>query len=776
MRYIMAILVALFFISNASAILLINQSNGTDGGTFGCVSTCNPDFVEAQSFTPNVSSFLGSIMIKSRGSQNNVNVTLTLATTNASGSPKSGTNLTTVNKLFSANDSEWIPFNFTTAVFLTAGTKYTFISYTPQTFATYISTANPYVNGSHYGLNIQTPGSDWVENTGVDLVFIMYSTTAAPSSITVNLVSPTNDTILSGSSNLTVQFNSTVTSTATNLSAARLFVWHSNGTLFNNSLVRNISGLTNATLNFNISNLPFGDYQWNVLVNGTNSTNSQSQAFAPVNYTFSFQQFSTASQSFTNNVYETDYQFFAINLTTTPDILSVSASLIYDGTPYIASTSCANSMCSLTRRIDIPLITSGAVNQNKTFFWNLTLFDGTDSSVEQTTTTQQNVTRIFLDACDNPLALTPTLNFTLYDETNRTRIIPMSFKGTFNFWLGTGSKSRNISFDNSSIAERTLCMTPGFKTMYSNAIIEYNSDLNTTDYITRNYYLQNSSLTNITNNVSLFVLAESLSTSFILKVQDKQLFPIPNALIFIQRYYPGLDRFDTVQIARTDSSGESIGFYKTEDVDYRHIIVQNGTVLLNVPQQKIVGKETPFTITFTIGEGVGSPWEIFENNSNIQTTISFDEETNILTYVYIDTSGLTTNGRLVVSQGYANQSAIVICTSSSNLASATLTCNLTGYSGTFIARGYVNDGNTLARIYSFVINEAREILDKTGLLMAWFIILTASMAFIWNPTVGIIAVNAAIIFVNLIGLASFGIIFTGSIIAISVLIVILIND
>ena len=79
-----------------------------------------------------------------------------------------------------------------------------------------------------------------------------------------------------------------------------------------------------------------------------------------------------------------------------------------------------------------------------------------------------------------------------------------------------------------------------------------------------------------------------------------------------------------------------------------------------------------------------------------------------------------------------------------------------GYNGTFVAQAYVERSpETLARAIQFVINSNLGIFGTLGLFLAWFIILAAGMTGIWNPTVGVILINIAVIFVNLIGLATF---------------------
>jgi len=282
------------------------------------------------------------------------------------------------------------------------------------------------------------------------------------------------------------------------------------------------------------------------------------------------------------------------------------------GTLYDATTSCSAGLCNIYSNINIPLITSGE-SVNRTAYWNITVYDGTNSYSFNTEdeSFQQNVTRIHLEECGG-IYTTPTVNFTAYYETNLTRINPFYITGTFDTWLGSGSIYRTSSFNEASTADLKLCITPTDRTQYSNAHIEYKFDNENITFIPRNYFFQNKSLTNVSEEINLFLLEAEDSTSFIIKVQDQKLSPVAEALVYIQKYYPSDGTYRTVQIARTDSNGETLGFYETETTDYKHIIIKNGVTLLETTQQKVVGKSVPYTLTFTIGQALGYPWTSFE--------------------------------------------------------------------------------------------------------------------------------------------------------------------
>jgi len=479
------------------------------------------------------------------------------------------------------------------------------------------------------------------------------------------------------------------------------------------------------------------------------------------------------TSTFENIVYETDYKTFEINITIGLNILTQSGNLIYNGTTYTATSSCASGVCTFTKELDIPLISSGE-SEIRSFFWSLILFDGNTSYNLNTSSSIQNTTRIHLEECAG-VYTTTTLNFTAYYETNLTRINPFYIAGTFDTWLGSGAIYRTQSFNKESTSELKLCITPTNKTQYSNAHIDYKFENENITFIPRNYFFQNKTLTNISEEINLLLLEAKDSTSFIIKVQDQKLSPVVDALVYIKKYYPSDGEYRTVQIARTDSNGETLGFYETETVDYKHIIIKNGETLLETAKQKVVGKSVPFTLTFTIGTSLGFPWTSFEDNQNVSINLTFDKDTNIVTMTYIEniTGSITSGQLLVIKNSLTNSTSTIICNKTSTEASVTLTCDLSAYDGTFTAIAYINGGSE--KIIEFIITDARDVFGSDGLFLGMMIIMVGGFAMMWNPSAGIVSINAAVIFVNLIGFITVSPIFIFGMISVSVITIILLK-
>ncbi len=476
---------------------------------------------------------------------------------------------------------------------------------------------------------------------------------------------------------------------------------------------------------------------------------------------------------------ETASEQFQLNLTTDINILTIDSFLIYNNTAFRGTTSCSDGNCTLNNVVDLPLVADNIESENRTFFWNINIFNGTSSIEINTSIRFQNVSRIHLEECGG-FTNTTTLNFTSFDEQNLTEVDPFIFDSDFLTWLGRGNVKRQSNFSLGSVPSAALCISPN-NTYFIDGQVTYDSP-NPGNYVPRNYWFQNDMINNATQDIPLYLLLSTESTSFILKVQDENLLPVADVLIYTERFYPGVGEFRIVQVAKTDDNGRSVGFFKTETVDYRFILKQNGSTVLTTNDQKIVGETAPFTLTFTIGETGGTAWDEFEPIGDLEKSLTFNSSSNIVTFVYTDTSTEFVLGNLVVERLISNGSSnVIICNQTSLQSSATLFCDLTGNeSGTYSGQGIIIresqtiGGQILIQVL-FGINDFTKIVGDYGLFLGWFIILLGAFAFKFNEIAGIFMLNVTVIGVNIIGLIHFGPVFITAMIALSVFIAVVLE-
>lgn len=525
---------------------------------------------------------------------------------------------------------------------------------------------------------------------------------------------------------------------------------------------------TNQTVVCGDNNITFilEDNNLNLTFYANDSTNNVASNFTSWEYAFL-----QGDSVFNSTTFETSIESFITNITTLSDIITINPILNYNGTRTLGTASCIGTTCTLTATIDINLVGSGFEVENKTWLWEVNGFT-TDASFSFNSTEQlQNVTRIHLEECDGTFT-DLSLNFTAFNEANLTAISPFTFDGTFEIWVGNGNIRRSNNFTNSSIPSFPLCIEPTTIDLRTAATIEYD-EAGESNYTKRNYYFDNDTINSTDQNIALGLLFAEDSTSFILKAQDTDLLPVADVLIFTERFYPGTDSFEVVQVAKTDDSGQTIGFFKTETVDYRFILKINGTTVLTTGIQKIIPTSAPFTLTFTIGEDAGSAWEGFEDLEDLTFVNDFNKTSSVYTFTYTDTSGNFDSAALEVYLLNGTGDDPLLCNDTISQSSASLTCNLTGNgTGQYTAKGIIFRSSVRNLVFqeNFNIEDFSGIAGDLGLFLGWFIILIASFAFSFNEIAGIFMVNIAMIFVNAIGLIAFGPVFIGAMIAISILI------
>lgn len=575
-----------------------------------------------------------------------------------------------------------------------------------------------------------------------------------------NLTFPNNNSFVTSVTNFTVNNTGILDYNLTN---STYYIYYENGTLFNQT-TKSITGKynnTGLTYNFTIPS----DYKWSINTCGTNGTNHACYS-SNSNYSFSY-GFIENSILYNLTTIETSEESFSLNVSLLSSISLSSAIFYYNNTAYPSTKTISGSDVIFDNTIDVPTVNSATP---KEFYWTLN-FDGllVNSSINS-----QTVNPLNLGYC-NATNTVKVMNFTSYLETNLTRVNPFAFSGTFEYYIGSGSTIKTQSIQNLSAAEQMICVSDISKDINLDAEIDYGFEDTNLTLTSRKYFFQDATITNSNQNISLLLLDSEDATTFILKVQDSSLQPVEGALIYIQRYYPGENVYRTVQVSKTDSNGRTVGFYQTETVTYKHIITKDGVVLLDTGTGGVVvGESVPFTLTFTVGDSLTPPWEFLNENSTIQTSLYYNKTTELVVFSYIDPTGSSNFGRLYVYEASLENSTINdICDTSTTGSSGTITCNMSGQSGNFVAKGYVITSTNLQKIINFIIDTARDVFDKTGAFLGWLIILTASMAFLWNPSVAIIVIDVAIVFVGIIGLLVFSPVAYFSIIGVSIILLIL---
>lgn len=567
-------------------------------------------------------------------------------------------------------------------------------------------------------------------NGGVGITYSVPS-----SELTISLDSPEDNAQISEASQ---EFNSTLLPTNLNLTNATIYVWNSNGSIYNTTTNILTGDVSNAT-SWNISGYELGSiYNWNVFGCGENATSTLCN-FAPANYTFTSSVFSVTNVIYNVSVIETDSKYFLLNISANPLVSSASAVMWYNGSSYSSTvTNGVSGIYNSINTIDIPLAEQEG---NKSFFWEWTFTLTNGNIVYQNSTTYSHlVNRTYLTFC-NATYVTPFVNFTSKNAENPFPILNVTFKSAWSWWLGSGDVKRNYSFEDVSELNNSwdFCVSQN-KTFYVDGDFEYDA----TDYAKNFYYLSNASISNVTNFINLYLLNDSKATVTEIIVYDQAQTPEQDVIIQIQLYDIGKDTYYTVSMGKTSFDGKDLAYLNWYDTLYKFIFTRDGVVLKTTEPYKISESPQIFTIEDTIAFS-------FDKFKDFIYSLTFNNATNNFVLTFTKPSGLVDQGCLrVISRNSSGDTEICLTCESSN--SATLYCNIgNSGNGTFIAAFYATGSWKLVDwIFQKVGGGFAETIydllgDEDATAYAFLMSGVVTSVFLINPVFGIVGIILGIL-------------------------------
>lgn len=484
--------------------------------------------------------------------------------------------------------------------------------------------------------------------------------------------------------NSTQLFNSTGTgSLALPLVNATLYVWNPGGSVFGTvSEVR--TGITN-TSNLQITGLSNGNYTWNFY---WCVSNSQCE-FASPNRTLIRDSFTVNGFNYAPTIVESTNQVIGVNISYDSSYYSsISANLVYNNTILSATPTGSGDNLIFNRNLVAPIVN---VDQNVSFYWNFILNNG-GTTVTNTSVINQSVVNLNLDNCG--VFTNNLLNFTLHDEDTRE-----SLNGTVEIIVNIFNTNRNTviqSFNNSYSLTTGQNARVCINSLALNANYDYQAKYysNVSTYEVEYKFSQNNTLNSGTQrqDVKLYDLLSSRSTSFTLILQANDLSTIEGAVIDVQRAYIPIDQFLSVESPLTDTDGTTVAHLVAGEIYYNFIVTKNGQVLgtfnnyLVQCQNAVTGE---CRIFLNLAQSTTSLPD-FENYGDIAVNYLWSPSTRQLTMSFLSTDG---DSHLVAwnvtkLDNYGNNT---ICTNSA-----------TGTAGSFLCTVPTSFGNTsiLAQVYS----------------------------------------------------------------------------
>jgi len=437
--------------------------------------------------------------------------------------------------------------------------------------------------------------------------------------------------------------------------------------------------------------------------------------------------FAEKERVFNPTAIQTSQETFKISFYQNPSVSASAATLHYNGDDYVTVKTSKSGIVNFTSILDVPADLSGSVG----FYWTINYSNATGSYQFNTSNSSQTISNLTFEECFAPTPVGLTLNFTTYDSINLTGI-NSTFEATFEVYSGTGSTLIEYLFSdlNENKSNYLFCLNSSGENVSLDAFISYDA----TDYDSREYILDGAVIGNFTQNIPLYLTPTDLTDIVTITVQDQNYDRVAGALVAIQEWNVGTNTYSTIGSLTTSSTGQGIIDLILYTKWYRAVIYVDGDLVEITDVQKL--SDTSWVITVQLE--TDNPYDLF---GSIAHGITFDNNTNITSFTWLDTSGYTNRGCLVV-YNQTNTGQSLIFSSCVSSVSGTVDYLLVG-EGEFTAYGIIYlDGY-----------DTSQIVDELGITLGTpEITLTVSpfgkvISFIAVGTAGLIgvAVGSAII-------------------------------
>lgn len=563
-----------------------------------------------------------------------------------------------------------------------------------------------------------------------------------PTGITITLVSPVEGF---NSSNQDVDFGGFIDS-GSDIANVSLII---NDT-YNET---NNSGIDNSFYNFS-KKIDFGYYNWTY-----EACNTANSCFNGTTRFFTISIVSITSETFEPTVIELSTQEFIINVSTVSGINIQSGDLIYNGTTFALADKIdfPGNNFSLSKTINIPAGTAGFGSENRSFHWNITAVNETSGEIITFLSNENNqtVNELVFGLC-TPTLNVSVLNFTMINEIDGLEINASENASTFQatFLIGSSSDNivKNISINEiaSNKSRFDFCTDNESNTIFTNMALFYTAE----GFSNKNYVLTNASLTNDTSFVNLFLLPDSLAIQFFITV-ERDLFPLSNAVINVEKFFIGDGFFQTVEIDTTDNAGKFTSFLEL-DKNYRFTVTLDGTVLAIINKTSIC-EAAPCELLLPItADSVNLLLGLEEAfASNVLYNLSYNAATKIVNFQFIDTTGLATSFRMIIKRTVSNKTGETISDQTLFTSSGSMTFNMSGLNGDFRVDTFISRSpEQFIDFITLVISDFTEQLGILGLLTALLFIIVIIFGIALKPQLLILSIPLALFLTKLMGLIS----------------------
>ncbi len=402
------------------------------------------------------------------------------------------------------------------------------------------------------------------------------------------------------------------------------------------------------------------------------------------------------SQSYSSSAYPNIDESYSINITYDTSLWTSSIGLLnWNNTNYTGSSSTSGNNQIFNETLNIPNLPTGSTIP---FYWWIGLTNSSGTYYYKSNNYTQSLLAGTIYSCNDTKNVS-YINFTIYNSEDISTRINSKFKTTFT--IG----NYNFSYENNSelLSSFAFCFEPTYLNYTITSKVEYEA----TGYAKNYYYLNDLTLTNITTNISLYLLNSTKATVTQLKVQDDTQRALQDVYISIQKYDAGTDTFYTVGMAKTDFNGQDIVYLNFYNTFYRYTLVQNGIVIYSTSTSKIDSSPVIFSVPKNYVAG-------FREFDDVQYSFSYNNITEnfILSYTLASGSQISMCMK-VVRRSFSNDTTI--CNTCETSSSATIYCSISGLqNGTYVAQVYATGSLGFKDILTTFKGAVNTIYDAIG--------------------------------------------------------------
>lgn len=468
-------------------------------------------------------------------------------------------------------------------------------------------------------------------------------------------------------------FNFTVNNTAIleqNLTNITYYFYNTLGNLYNKTTF-NITGKSNITSKqFTFDQL--GNYNWSVETCGTNSTyspcyTSGNKSVVVGSFVESYESTLLAGQ-FTNYVLNISYPNLDTNL---------NAILYLNNTLYPSTRSLINSsLIQFTVSTQIPTSWGNTSGVSIPHNWRYYL---DDNSINDTTTTANQT--VYTIGFDNCTSLSNTfINFSIQDEDTLTSLNAIAENTSVQTYLtltNTANSSSVYSFNSSynNVNPFRICTTSNAFTN-SNFKVDLEVRYTADNYAIEYYNLQNASLGQFPQNITLYPLLTTQAQEFQIEYRDSNFLLVPDVVIQMDRQYLSLGGFLTVESPKTDSDGKTIGNFLLNDVLYNIYVKKNGITLATFLNQRAFCEPTIQSCVIKLNERAGtSQVQGADLINGVRLTSNYNSTSRIYTTIFSVSDGSSKNIALNITN-FKSSVNETLCYTSLNASSGSLSCTI----------------------------------------------------------------------------------------------------